>query len=304
MHYQAILNQIADRVRHFQGRGKVADYIPALARVPADKFGMSLATVDGDCYSVGDAHENFSIQSISKVPSLMLAVGQIGSKLWERVGREPSGDPFNSLVQLEFENGVPRNPMINAGALVVTDCVLSNTRDAKQAILDFVRVFAGDKNIHYDSEVAASEMEHRFGNAALANYMKSRGNLANDVDDVLDVYFHQCSIAMSCRDLARMFLPLANKGVSPIANTRVLSEARTKRVNAVLLTCGLYDAVGNFAFRVGLPAKSGVGGGIVAIMPNEFSVAVWAPELEESGNSLVGTEALALLTTLTGKSIF
>ena len=304
MEYQSILDEIAARVQHLQGRGKVADYIPALARVAPGKFGMALATLDGGCFSIGDADEKFSVQSIAKVPALMLAINLIGPKIWDRVGREPSGDPFNSLVQLEFENGIPRNPMINAGSLVVTDCLLSQSWDTKQVILDFVRTLADEADIHYDLEVAACEMEHKFGNAALASYMKSRGNLDNDVDQVLEAYFHQCAIAMSCRDLARMFLPLANKGVSPPTGKRFLSEARTKRVNAILLTCGLYDAVGNFAYRVGLPAKSGVGGGIAAVMPNEFSVAVWAPELEDSGNSLIGTEALALLTTLTGSSIF
>lgn len=304
MNYQSVLDEIALEIRPHFGRGKVADYIPALAKVPADKFGMALVAVDGTCYTVGEAEENFSIQSISKVLTLMLAVKYVGDALWRRVGREPSGDPFNSLTQLEYEHGIPRNPMINAGALVSVDCVVSHCQDAKETILEFVRSFSANPDIDYDTEVARSEWEHRFSNMALASYLKSYGNLENEVEQVLDVYFHQCSIAMSCRDLAHAFLPLANKGLMPYSEKRVIGERRAKRVNAIMLTCGLYDSVGDFAFRVGLPAKSGVGGGIVAVMPNEFSVAVWSPALEESGNSLIGIEALALLTSLTGKSIF
>lgn len=304
MDHQAILEEIEGEVKPLFGRGKVANYIPALARVPAESFAMAVATVDGREFAVGQADTAFSIQSISKVFTLMLAMGQAGEALWERVGREPSGNPFNSLVQLEYERGIPRNPMINAGALVVVDILMAGTENPKEAIRSYLRRLSGNPGVDYDPEVAASEREHRFLNAALANFLKSHGNMRHEVEAVLDAYFHQCALAMSARDLARAFLVLANKGVSPASGEALLTPRQVKRVNAVLLTCGLYDAVGNFAFRVGLPGKSGVGGGIVAVMPGELSLAVWAPELDPAGNSYVGTAALELFTTKTGLSIF
>jgi glutaminase len=304
MAYDQILTEILDHVRPHFGKGRVADYIPMLAAVPGDKFGMAIRGVRGNSLGVGDADERFSIQSISKVFTLSLAFGVVGEALWRRVGREPSGNPFNSLVQLEYENGIPRNPLINAGALVVCDVLISHTDDAKQALLDYMRVLSGAFDIEYDQAVANSEAETGFINVALANFLKGHGNLENDVAAVLDVYFHQCALAMSCHELAAAGLHLANGGVSPSLDEAILTPRQTKRINAIMLTCGLYDAVGEFAYRVGLPAKSGVGGGIVAVMPGEYSVAVWSPELDPSGNSLVGGAALEHLTTLTGRSIF
>jgi glutaminase len=304
MSLETILEDIAEAVRPHFGKGHIADYIPALAAVPGDKFGMAVETVSGLSFAIGDADERFSIQSISKIFTLSLAMGFEGEALWRRVGREPSGNAFNSLVQLEYEKGIPRNPMINAGALVVCDVLLGHTEDTKQAVLDYLRVLSGDFDVEYDTVVAQSEAETGFVNRALANFLKGHGNLKHDVDAVLDAYFHQCSIAMSCRELARATLHLANRGFSPVLEETILTPEHAKRVNAIMLTCGLYDAVGEFAFRVGLPAKSGVGGGIVAVMPREYAVAVWSPELDPSGNSLVGGAALELLTTLTGRSVF
>ena len=304
MDHQAILEEIEGEVKPLFGRGKVANYIPALARVPAESFAMAVAPVDGREFAVGQADTAFSIQSISKVFTLMLAMSQVGDALWERVGREPSGNPFNSLVQLEYERGIPRNPMINAGALVVVDILMAGTGNPKAAIRSYLRRLSGNPGVDYDPEVAASEEEHRFLNAALANFLKSHGNMRHEVEAVLDAYFHQCALAMSARDLARAVLVLANKGVSPASGEALLTPRQVKRINAVMLTCGLYDAVGNFAYRVGLPGKSGVGGGIVAVMPGELSLAVWAPELDPAGNSYVGTAALELFTTKTGLSIF
>jgi glutaminase len=302
--YSELLENIAHEIRPYFGKGKVADYIPALANVPPDKFGMALATVDGTVHTIGDAAEPFSIQSISKAFTLMLAMSLVGDELWTRCGKEPSGSKFNSLVQLEYEAGVPRNPFINAGALVVTDCVMSHCRAPKHTIRDYVRVLSRNFVVDFDEEVARSERETGFTNAALANMLASHGRLANPVAAVLDTYFHQCSLAMSCADLARAFLPLANRGLSPVLEEAVLTERQTKRLNALMLTCGMYESVGSFAYRVGLPAKSGVGGGIVAVLPSKFCVVVWSPELDRSGNSLVGTAALEALTRLTQLSIF
>jgi glutaminase len=219
------------------------------------------------------------------------------------VGREPSGDPFNSLVQLEFEHGVPRNPFINAGALVVTDVVSSHYVQTERAILDFVRRLAESPDITTNDAVARSEAEHGYRNAAAANLIKSFGNLQSPVDTVLDNYFRQCAVEMSCTELARAVLPLARGGALPDGNA-LLSPSATKRINAILLTCGTYDAAGDFAYRVGMPGKSGVGGGIVAVLPGELSICVWSPRLDANGNSAAGVSALEAFTTLLGRSIF
>ncbi|WP_259782286.1 glutaminase [Aestuariispira ectoiniformans] len=304
MDFQKILDEIQEDVQPYFGKGAVADYIPALARVSPDQFAMALRLADGTEYSVGSAETPFSIQSISKLFSLMLAMDIMGEDLWTRVGREPSGTAFNSLVQLEYENGIPRNPFINAGAIVVTDVIASHSANAPRRVADFVRQLSGNDQNRVDEEVALSEWEHGYRNAALANLLRSFNNITGDVDSVLDVYFRQCAITMNCLDLVRAVQPLVLGGHSPIANRQVLTQREAKRVNAIMLTCGLYDAVGNFAYSVGLPAKSGVGGGIVAVLPGQFSIAVWAPELDAAGNSLVGTRALELFTTKTGLSIF
>ncbi len=304
MDFDQILLEISRYVQPLFGKGKVADYIPALSAVPGTKFGMALHTVGGETFQIGDAEERFSIQSISKLFTLSLAMGFVGEELWRRVGREPSGNPFNSLVQLEYEHGIPRNPMINAGALVICDVLLSHTKDARQAVLDYMRVLSGAHDIVFDAAIARSEADTGYINLALANFLKGNGNLENDVEAVLDLYFHQCSLVMSCSELSRAVLHLANGGVSWHLSETILTPGQVKRLNAVMLTCGLYDAVGEFAYRVGLPGKSGVGGGIVAVMPREYSVAVWSPELDAFGNSMVGGAALEYLTTLTGRSVF
>ncbi len=288
----------------FFGRGKVADYIPALARVRPDQLGIALQTLDGQTAVAGDSEIRFSIQSISKTFTLALAFALEGNDLWKRVGVEPSGNPFNSLVQLEFENGKPRNPFINAGALVVTDVLCRHYDDPKSVILNLIRSLAGSDDISFDEEVAASEKATGFRNQSLAWFLKSCGNLHSDVDTVLDVYFHQCSIAMNCRELSRAFLFLANHGVHPYTGEAMLTRSQAKRLNAILLTCGFYDQAGEFAFRVGMPGKSGVGGGVAAFIPGELAVAVWSPELNEHGNSVVGMQVLEWFTTRTGRSIF
>ncbi len=301
---QEVLNQIQKDIQPILGQGKVADYIPALAGISAQKFGMSVHTTEGDHASIGDAQELFSIQSISKILTLTMAMALKDEDIWKRVGREPSGSKFNSLVQLEFEQGIPRNPFINPGAHVITDIIFSNNNFAKQAILDFVRKLSLNDTIDYDYTVAKSERETGNRNLAMGYFMKSFGNIKNKVRDVLDVYFHQCSIAMSCEDLSKTFLYLANEGRMMNSDEIIISKKDSDRINALMLTCGMYDSVGDFAYRVGLPSKSGVGGGIVSIVPNEMSIAVWSPGLSESGNSLVGTKALELFVHYTGKTIF
>lgn len=304
MDYQGILNVIEDKLEGENLDGAVATYIPELAKVNPDKLGMHLTSVIGEEFHFGDSEERFSIQSISKVMSLALAfIIEDEEEIWERVDVEPSGDPFNSLVQLEHERGIPRNPLINSGALVICDILVSHLDNPKQEYLDFVRKVAGNSTIDYNERVASSEKAEGYNNRAMINLIKGYGNIHNDVEEVLDFYFDTCSLSMSCRELAQTFILFANQG-KLLNGDRILSEVHTKRINAIMQTCGFYDEAGEFSFRVGLPGKSGVGGGIVAVYPNMYSVAVWSPKLNEKGNSTAGMRALELLTEITGSSIF
>ncbi len=302
----AIVKHIAHDLANRSDRGKVADYIPELAGINPNQFGIAIIDYDGNVHAAGDADVPFSIQSISKVFTLTLALGIVGDRLWRRVGREPSGNPFNSIVQLERERGVPRNPFINAGAIAVTDVLVTGhqPREALGQILRFIQFLADDPTITIDKAVAESEKRTGFRNTALANYMKSFGVVENDVDFTLGVYFHHCAIAMSCRQLAMAGRYLAHSGRHPATDLSVVSAERARRINALMLTCGHYDGSGEFAYRVGLPGKSGVGGGIIAIAPGKASIAVWAPGLDRSGNSHLGRIALEMLTRSTGWSIF
>lgn len=299
------VEEIAAQMRRETNRGDVADYIPQLQKVDVQSFGLAVATIDGDIVAAGDCDEPFSIQSISKVFTLTLALGKIGDRIWERVGREPSGNAFNSIAQLEHEGGIPRNPFINAGAIAVTDIVLGGQqpRSTIGAILRFAREMAEDPRIYVDKTVAKSEAATGFRNNALANYMKSFGKLTNPVEPIMGVYFHQCAIAMSCRQLAVAGRYLAKSG-RQANGLQIISAEAVRRINALMLTCGHYDGSGDFAFRVGLPGKSGVGGGILAIVPNVASVAVWSPGLNRHGNSLLGTMALERLAKTMGWSVF
>lgn len=300
-----LLAGILEEVRPLLGQGKVADYIPALAQVPADRLGIAVCTVEGELFTAGDAFEPFSIQSISKALSLTLALTLYQEEeIWARVGKEPSGQPFNSLVQLEFEQGIPRNPFINAGALVVSDLLETRLTAPRQRTLELVRRLCGNPAIMADQVVARSEYQHSARNAAIAYLMKAYGNFENEVDKVLQSYFNACAIRMSCVDLARAFVYLANRGIPLGESTPLLPARTTKQVNALLATCGLYDEAGDFAYRVGMPGKSGVGGGIMALIPGELSICVWSPELNKAGNSLAGTAALELLAERLGRSIF
>lgn len=289
-----------------EDRGAVATYIPPLAKVDPRHFGICIVTSDGQVYAGGDADVAFSIQSISKVFALTQALGKVGDALWRRVGREPSGTPFNSIVQLEREEGIPRNPFINAGALVVSDINLAGhePRVSIGELLRFVRYLADDDSIVIDENVARAEQQTGFRNIALANYMRAFGNIRHPAELTLGVYFHQCAIAMSCRQLAMAGRYLMLDGMLEPGGARVISAQRARRIKALMLTCGHYDASGDFAFRVGLPGKSGVGGGILVIAPGRASIAVWSPGLNQNGNSRLGTLALERIAEATGWSVF
>ena len=303
---ESVVKEIAEEMRERPDRGDVATYIPELAGVDPNAFGLAVVGADGEIVAAGDSDQPFSIQSISKVFTLTLALGKVGDQLWRKVGREPSGSPFNSIVQLERERGIPRNPFINAGALAVTDVILSGhqPREALGEIVRFMQFIADDPAITIDRAIAASEQRSGFRNAALANYMKSFGVIKNPVDYTLGVYFHHCAIAMSCRQLAMAGRYLAQFGSMPLTGHAVVNPERARRINALMLTCGQYDGSGDFAYRVGLPAKSGVGGGILAVAPGKASIAVWSPGLDPAGNSYLGQRALEKLSRRLGWSIF
>lgn len=304
MDYQQLLENIYQEILPYAKEGKQADYIPELAKVNPDQFGMFIHSIYGETASIGSADTRFSIQSISKVFALAICLSIKGDELWKRVGREPSGTAFNSLIQLEIEKGVPRNPFVNAGAIVMADILLSHFENPEREFLNFVREVSGEPTIDYNREVAESEREFGYLNAAIANLLKYHGTIENDIESVLHFYFLMCSVEMSCRELSLAFLAFANHrrkfdyaGIS-------LTASQVKRINAIMQTCGFYDEAGEFAYFVGLPGKSGVGGGIVAIHPLQYSVAVWSPRLNSKGNSVMGMKALELLTTETKESIF
>jgi len=304
MNYIEVFSKIYYELEVSNDPGKVASYIPELRDVNPDKFGVHLTTIDDDHYDFGDSDERFSIQSIAKVLALVLAYKLEDEKLWERVGVEPSGTPFNSLVQLEYDLGIPRNPLINAGALVICDILVSKLENPKHEFIQFVRKVSDNPDIEYCSRIANSEKLAGYRNAALINLIKSFGNIKNDIDVVLDFYFNLCSIEMSCKELSRTFLFLAAYGVCPYTNETIISVSKSKRVNAIMQLCGFYDEAGEFSFKVGLPGKSGVGGGIVAIHPNKYCIAVWSPRLNKKGNSNMGMKFLELFTTEIQASIF
>lgn len=301
--YQIILQELYAQIKGIEDPGEVASYIPELANVSAQKFAVHLETIERQSFQVGEAEEKFSIQSVSKVLSLTMALQLMGDDLWKRLDVEPSGSAFNSLVQLEYEKGFPRNPFINAGAIVICDVLLGCLSNPKQELLQFVRGLSGIESIDYSPRVAESERLTGFKNYALANLMKGFDNLHHDVDEVLDLYFHLCSIEMSCNQLAQSFLFLASEGAAA-SGEHIVSPQRARRINSIMQMCGFYDEAGEFAFRVGLPGKSGVGGGIVAVHPGKYSVAVWSPKLNAKGNSYKGMKMLEAITTRVQSSIF
>lgn len=303
MDYQKLVETIYHQIKKQPNEGVLATYIPELARINPNKFGISLQFLDGRTYQYGDAQEQFSIQSIAKVFAFSMAISLVGEAVFKRVGVEPSGNAFNSLVQLEYEKGIPRNPFINAGAMVVADILISHIANPKKELLLFIEKVAG-KKILFDEQVAQSEKETGYRNAALANMLKSYGNLENEVDKVLDVYFYLCSVSMSCEELATSFKYLGNGGKLISTDESILTLSQTKRLNALMQTCGFYDEAGEFTYKVGLPGKSGVGGGIIALYPGQFTIAVWSPKLNSKGNSVNGIKVLEQFTTVSQLSIF
>ncbi len=304
MNFDEIFNKINRKLETLNILGKVASYIPELSNIDPSKFGIHLTTVDDLHFGFGNSNEKFSIQSIGKVLSLVLAYKLEGEQIWNRVGVEPSGTPFNSFVQLEHDQGIPRNPLINSGAIVICDILVSHLKNPKNDFIEFVRNISGNQSIDYCTRIAESEKLYGYRNVAIINLMKSFSNIENDIGVVMDFYFNLCSIEMTCRELSQTFLFLATYGVSPYTNKIIISISKSKRINSIMQTCGFYDEAGEFSFKVGLPGKSGVGGGIVAIHPNKYSIVVWSPKLNDKGNSSKGMKFLEIFTSETKSSIF
>ncbi|ARV06466.1 glutaminase [Polaribacter sp. SA4-10] len=302
--YKTIIEDIYYDLKNVDDIGEVANYIPELAFVSPNSFGVNITTIDKENFGIGDFDQKFSIQSISKILSLTLAYKLEGENLWNRVDVEPSGNPFNSLLQLETNLGKPRNPFINSGAIVICDVLLSHLKNPKVDFLNFCKEIANNTTLNYNEKVAQSEKKSGYRNAALCNFIKSFGNIKNDVDEVLDFYFHICSIEMSCKELSQIALYLADDFYTTHKGNRVLTMSQAKRINAIMITCGFYDESGEFAFKVGLPGKSGVGGGIVAIHPDKYCITVWSPKLNQNGNSYKGMLFLEKFTSKTTSSIF
>lgn len=304
MIFKEIIQEVYEKVKNIDDKGQLASYIPELANVDSQNFGIYISTIDNLNFGVGDCYVKFSIQSMAKVLSLSLAYSIIGEKIWERVGVEPSGTAFNSLVQLEADKGIPRNPFMNAGSIVISDILLSNLENPKEDFLAFVRGISSNSELDYSHKIATSEKSVGFRNIALCNFIKSLGNIQNEPSEVLDFYFDLCSLEMNCKELSELFLFLANNGRNIFDNNLILTKSQSKRINALMQTCGFYDESGEFAFKVGLPGKSGVGGGIIAIHPNQYAIAVWSPKLNEKGNSYKGMRFLEDFTTKSEFSIF
>ena len=302
--FKNVIQKVYQEVINVKNIGKVANYIPELAKVSPDHFGVHLNTIENETFGIGDYQKKFSIQSISKLLTLTLAYKLEGETLWDRVNVEPSGNPFNSLIQLESDFGIPRNPFINAGAIVVCDVLMSHLKNPKEDFLKFCQELLNDESLTYSEKVAQSEKETGFRNIALCNFIKSFGNIKNDVDKVLDFYFYTCSLQMTCEELSKIFLYLADDKFRTHKNTKIITMSEAKRINAIMLTCGFYDESGEFAFKVGLPGKSGVGGGIIAIHPDKYCITVWCPKLNKKGNSYRGMLFLEKFTSEIESSIF
>lgn len=301
---QPIVDKTYKKVLAMENSGNVASYIPELAKVDDTKFGVCLTTQTGEVFTAGDATLKFSIQSIAKVLSLSLVLSKIGDDLWKRMDFEPSGNAFNSLVQLESENGIPRNPLINAGAIVVCDIICELFDNPKEALLDYIREVSGIEDLQYSENIAHSEQQTGYRNFALANFIKSFNNIKNTCDQVTDLYFHLCSIEMTCEQLSYTFGFLANRGKQFKTGKTIVTPNQAKRINAIMQTCGFYDEAGEFAYKVGLPGKSGVGGGMVAILPGSYAIAVWSPKLNKQGNSYRGMKFLQYFTDETQDTVF
>ncbi len=301
------LEVILEEAKSYTKEGKVADYIPALSKANPDNLSIAVIYPNGTCYSAGCIKEKITLQSISKVLTLALALMESGEDtVFQKVGYEPTGDPFNSIVKLEMSNpSKPLNPMINAGALAVTSMIKgSSVQERFDNILEFVKMLAGNDDINYSEEVARSEYETSHLNRALCHFMKQHGIINEDVEELLDLYTKQCAIEVNCLDLARIGIIFAMDGVEPGTNNRIMPAHVARICKTFMVTCGMYNASGEFAVRVGIPAKSGVSGGILGAVPNRFGIGISGPALDDKGNSVAGLKLLEILAKKYSLSMF
>jgi len=304
---QSLLDDAIKYGSKYTEQGKSASYIPELSKVNPKQLGVVTVNIDGECWYSGDYQSNFTIQSISKVATLILAVMDRGEEyVFSKVGMEPTGDRFNSIIKLEtMRTAKPFNPLINAGAIAVTSMIAGqNTEDKLNRLIGFVKDLCHNNKIWFDEEVYKSESATGYRNRALANFMKDAGIIEGDVEEVLDLYFKQCSIKVNAVDIAMMGAVLAGDGVSPITGDKLMPRSIARLVKTFMVTCGMYDASGEFAVRVGLPAKSGVGGGIMATVPGRMGIGVFGPALDDKGNSAGGIKVLEYISNKLDLSIF
>jgi glutaminase len=302
-----ILDTIIDKNKHWTKEGKVASYIPELSKANGEALGMCITTLEGEEFFAGDYEMKFTIQSISKVITLMLAMIDNGvDYVFSKIGMEPTEGAFNSIISLENNNDQkPLNPMINSGAIAIVSLIAGDTAEEKfDRVLEFTRKITGNPDININESVYESEKATGDRNKSLAYFMKSTGVIEGDVEEILDVYFRQCSMEVNCRDIARIGAMLANSGVIISTNERVISREAARIIKTIMVTCGMYDGSGNFAVHIGIPAKSGVGGGIMAAVPRRMGIGVVGPSLDEKGNSIGGIKVLEELSKELDLSIF
>ena len=283
--------------------GEVADYIPELGKADKNALGIALASKSGNVYTAGDAETRFTIQSISKIISLCAALESCGyDAVFDRVGMEPSGEAFNSIVELDLVSGKPYNPMINSGALAIVDLLLGKYTFAE--LLEISRKLCMDGGIRMDEKVYRSEMDNCSRNRAIGWLLKSKGIIENEVDDILQLYTAMCSLSVTACSLANLALILANDGVDAGTGERLLSSSTVRVVKTIMLTCGMYDGSGQFAVEVGLPTKSGVGGGLLSIVDKTLGIGIYGPSLDKKGNCIAGGAMLRFLSSEFGLHIF
>lgn len=301
------LESLIENNKHYVEHGKLASYIPELEKANKEDLGIYIVTLDGKEVGAGEYEKKFTIQSISKVITLMIAILDNGKdRVFSRVGVEPTGDSFNSIVSLERKpSKKPFNPMVNSGAILTTSLIEGNSEEEKfERILEFTRKVIGNEDIKLNEDVYLSEKETGDRNRALAYFMKSNGVIEGDIDNILDLYFKQCSLEVNAKDLARFGAMLANDGVLPWNGERVISREICRIIKTIMVTCGMYDDSGKFAVHIGIPAKSGVGGGIMAAVPRKMGIGIFGPSLDEKGNSIAGTHVIKELSEELDLSIF
>jgi glutaminase len=302
-----LLENIIDNNRKYTKGGKVASYIPELGKANADTLGVYISSISGEEFFAGDYEYKFTIQSISKVISLMLALKDSGTELvFSKVGVNPTSDAFNSIIPLEYKSpDKPLNPMINAGAIATVSLIKGkDEKETFDRVLEFTRKITNNDQIDINENVFFSERETGHKNRALAYFMKDIGVFNQKVEDILEVYFKQCAMEVTCKDIARIGAMLANDGIMPWNGERVISKEIARTVKTIMVTCGLYDGSGEFAVDIGIPGKSGVGGGIMGAVPGRMGIGVVGPALDSKGNSLAGIKVLEELSKDLDLSIF